>query len=194
MNGLTDITEAEISVIYNYSTGLHNGYLKAALWRVKARTFYPLKKIGNNSYDIGFICQDNNVLEAFYGLSMDNHPSDIISMVTAFYNCVNLKVVNVFNLRNISNASNAANAFYNCQKLEECYLKGVKVALSFGSSPLLSLTSLQYLVTNRANETTRITITVHATVWSKLNDADDYPEWNALLGEAYNQYIDFASA
>jgi len=51
------------------------------------------------------------------------------------------------------------------------------------------------MVANRANGTTRITITVHATVWSKLNDAVNYPEWNALLVDAVaNQYIDFASA
>jgi hypothetical protein len=79
--------------------------------------------------------------------------------------------------------------------LVTCYLKSIKVSLSFGSSPLLSLASLQYLVTNRANGMSRITITVHATVWAKLNDAVNYPTWNALLVDAVNnKYIDFASA
>ena len=92
------------------------------------------------------------------------------------------------------NADNVLNMFNGCVSLETAYLYQLKVSFSFAWSPLLSLASLQYLVNNRANGTTRITITVHPTVWSKLNNADDYQEWNALLVDAYNQNIDFASA
>ena len=195
MNGLTDITEAEMSVIYNYSTSLHNSNLRSALWGVKCRTFYPLKFMANNDYDISYICQLNNVLEAFFALKSSNIPADVRAMNLAFYGCVNLKIVNALRVRNISIAANIADAFNNCQKLEECYLHNVKVAFSFAFSPLLSLASLQYLVTNRANGTDRITITVHATVWAKLNDSVNYPTWNALWADAVNnQYIDFASA
>jgi hypothetical protein len=194
MNGLTDITEAEMSVIYNYSTSLHNANLRSVLSAIKCRTFYPLKFMMDNSYDISFICEINNVLVAFYLLN-GNLPADIILMPFAFYGCTNLKIVNALRVRNITNAANAVDAFNYCPKLEECYLHNVKVAFSFGSSPLLSLASLQYLVTNRANGTSRITITVHPTVWGYLNDAVGHPTWNALLVDAVNnQYIDFASA
>mgnify|MGYP000915936935 CR=1 FL=1 len=191
MNGLTDITEAEMSVIYNYSTSLNDINLRAALSRVKCRTFYPLKQMANSVCNITYICQDNDVLEVFL-VSINSHFGE---MMGAFYRCVKLKIVNGLRVLYVSLAANALNAFYYCQKLEECYLHSVKVGFSFEWSPLLSLASLQYLVTNRANGDTRITITVHATVWSKLNDAVNYPEWKALLVDAVdNQYIDFAKA
>lgn len=197
MNGLTDITEAEMYVIYNYSTALHNINLRSALSNIKCRTFYPLKVMLNSNTDIDYICQNNNVLEVFFSLLYHTAPiisTDISTMTFAFFGCVNLKIVNSLNVRNMTGANNAVNAFNNCQKLEECYFYGVRVAISFAWSPLLSLASLQYLVTNRANGTSTITITVHADVWAKLNDSYNYPEWVALLADAGANYINFAMA
>jgi len=88
------------------------------------------------------------------------------------------------------------NAFNGCTALITAPIKNLKVSFSFGSSPLLSLASLQYLVTNRANGTTPITITVHADVFAKLTSTDpQYAEWNAFWADAVaNEYIVFASA
>ena len=112
-----------------------------------------------------------------------------------FYNCSNLVKVDTIRMDNISSTGNAESMFSGCAKLKTAYLRQLKVSFSFSDCPLLSLGSLQYLITNRFNETTRITIRVHATVWSYLNDAVNYPGWNALLVDAVNnKYIDFASA
>ena len=111
-----------------------------------------------------------------------------------FYSATNLRVVDGLRCT-IASVTNAENCFTLCAKLEEAYIQILKVNFSFAWSPLLSLASLQYLVTNRDNGTTIITITVHADVWAKLTDSVNYPEWNALLVDAgANQYIDFASA
>jgi hypothetical protein len=117
------------------------------------------------------------------------------NIANVFRDCVKLNEVSVLDLQYITTTPFVAGAFLNCRALITVKIKNLKVSFSFASSPLLSLASLQYLITNRANGTTRITITVHATVWAKLNDAVNYPTWNALLVDAVaNQYIDFASA
>lgn len=198
--GLVDnITEQQMILIYNITnTAINDSSNTCAMQLTNIRTHMPATFYsGYNQLSCisrFFRC---SFLEAFvyksgwgasYGYRINNG-------YMMFYNCVELHTVDFISVDPITNATSAADCFYGCAKLVTAFIKSLKVSFSFGSSTLLSLTSLTYLVTNRANGTTRITITVHATVWSKLNDAVNYPEWNALLVDAVNnQYIDFASA
>ena len=83
------------------------------------------------------------------------------------------------------------NAFHHCYKLKEVRTKDLRHSISFEDSPLLSLASLQYLVTNASN-TSAINITVHANVYAKLSDETN-AEWHALLAQAAEKNIIFAT-
>jgi hypothetical protein len=136
-------------------------------------------------------CQNETTLEVFKFYLYNS----IQTTQRMFYGCSLLRTAETFRMQNITNANNALNMFNGCVSLETAYLRQLKVSFSFESSPLLSLASLQYLVTNRANETTPITITVHADVFAKLTSTDpQYAEWNAFWADAVaNEYIAFAT-
>ena len=68
----------------------------------------------------------------------------------------------------------------------------LKDNISFSNSPLLSLESLQYLITNAAN-TSPITVTVHADVYDKIQD-EGQVDWHALIETAAAKQITFATA
>lgn len=70
--------------------------------------------------------------------------------------------------------------------------KGLNANFGLPDSPLLSLESLQYLVTNAANGTTAITVTVHPTVYAKLTDTSN-TEWHAVMTAAVAKNISFAT-
>jgi hypothetical protein len=202
MYGITNLTESDVLEIYNASLPLASHSLVIGVATMEgvfayrtARTHFPLAyfasyyQAATRYFAQGNVKFEKFIFEGFYGgLAVGN-------ATNMFTGCTLLNEVRTLDLQYITNVSNVANIFLNCSSLVTCYVKKIKVSLSFGSSPLLSLASLQYLVTNRANGTTRITITVHATVWGYLNDAVGHPTWNALLVDAVNnQHIDFASA
>lgn len=76
--------------------------------------------------------------------------------------------------------------------LEEIRFKNIKVNLMIKDSPLISLESLQYLITNAAN-TSPITVTVHADVYAKIQD-EGQVDWHALIETAAAKQITFATA
>lgn len=61
-------------------------------------------------------------------------------------------------------------------------------------SPLLSLASFQNLI-DKAITGTEFTITVHPSIYAKITDATNYPEWAALVQRAAsrNALITFAT-
>ena len=70
-------------------------------------------------------------------------------------------------------------------------VKQLKANISLADSPLISLESLQYLITNAAN-TSVITVTVHADVYAKIQDESN-TDWHALLAAAEAKQITFAT-
>jgi len=201
MYGINDLTEADVAEIYNASiplasnaSGASNLNLEGVLAYRNCRTNFPLNYFSPYyQCSIRYLAQQNKKIEKFIyvGFYGEMRPGNITQ---AFYGCIKLNEVSVLNLQNITTTNNVNNAFRDCPALITAPIKNLKVSFSFEWSPLLSLASLQYLVNNRANGTTRITITVHATVWSKLNDAVNYPEWNAFWADAVaDEYIDFAT-
>jgi len=189
MNGITDLTELDVTKSYHFLQAYKN-QSSGAYQGSGIRTNFYLGNNANSNYNCRSWCQVVTTLEVF-----KFHSHNIITSTQfMFYGCSLLRTAETFRMTSIMNADNALNMFYECVSLETAYLRELKVSFSFEWSPLLSLASLQYLVTNRANGTTRITITVHPTVWSKLNDAVNYPEWNAFWADAVaDEYIDFAT-
>lgn len=194
LNGLTDITEAEMVDIYNYFTP----YANSTNWNA----CFVLTPIRTNTFTI-----NNNVsigataLQAFNNCSKievfrTNIPyGKVISDPTAmFRNCIKLIEVNYIQFLSSVTAAMCTNTFEACSALVTCNIRNLKTNISFAWSPLLSLESLQYLIQYRANGTTAITITVHPTVFAKLTDNTNYPTWYAVNQDALTKYITFASA
>ena len=82
-------------------------------------------------------------------------------------------------------------------------LHELAISKSLSDSPLLSLSTMQYLVSNAAN-TKVITVTVHPDVYAKLNGdmtneaaaatpADELAQWQALIAQAAEKQITFAT-
>ena len=196
MYGITNLTEADISNAYIASQQLLTvSWISAFAFR-KARVNFPIGYFiaAGNIFPMNYMASDNIDLEKFI---IDGYYGEVVSnnCVSAFRSCSSLNEFRTLKCSYLTSADLVNNMFLGCTSLVTCYLRQVKISFSFAWSPLLSLESLQYLVTNSANGTARITITVHPTVWAKLNDSGGYPTWNALLVDAVNnQYIDFASA
>lgn len=84
------------------------------------------------------------------------------------------------------------NAFAQCSALEDVRIHTLDFNVSFADCPKLSLASLQYMVTNGANNATPISVTVHPTVYAKLTDTGN-AEWHAVLTAAAAKKISFAT-
>ena len=121
-----------------------------------------------------------------------------------FFNCQKLRSINktvsaIYNLN-----GNPTDNFQNCVSLVE--IRGVlrgNCNISFSDSPLLSLSSLEYMV-SRAENTQAITVTVHPDVYAKLTgdttnaaaaalSADELAQWQSLVSAAAAKNIAFAT-
>ena len=121
-----------------------------------------------------------------------------------FYNCKKLRSINttepaIYNLNGYPTDN-----FQNCVSLVE--IRGVlrgNCNISFSDSPLLSLSSLEYMV-SRAENTQAITVTVHPDVYAKLTgdttnaaaaalSADVLAQWQSLVSAAAAKNIAFAT-
>lgn len=109
--------------------------------------------------------------------------------------CTKLKkIVGVVNVSSITEPMN--NTFDGSTLLESVSIYRLATSISFASCPLISLASLQYLVTNASSSipaSAPITVTVHADVYAKLTDTAQ-TDWHAVLTAAAAKNIAFASA
>lgn len=109
--------------------------------------------------------------------------------IAAFMRCEALREIDT----PIQFAAEPNSAFSSCAALEEVHIYKLAYNLNFGSSPLLSLASLQYLVDNAANGTKAIVLTVHPDVYAKLTDETN-TDWHAVAVAALAKNITIASA
>ena len=108
------------------------------------------------------------------------------NLSNAFRSCPKLRKISL-----IANYNTIDGAFVGCRSLEELTLKGLRHNVSFADSPLLNLTSFEYLIANATNTST-ITITVHPDVYAKLTDESN-TEWHLVLVDAAEKNIVFAT-
>lgn len=195
LNGLTDITEEQMREIYVKTNNMDlYGDLIAAYTNVRVRTNFGFRE---NTYRS---IKPINLWSAFRSsrfefLRLGSNSLDYVTNVnnvnSAFYGCHYLsKIIGVLNFANIT--GNVNYTFLSAEKLNSVFIKNLKVSIPFPDSPLLSLESLQYLITNAAN-TTAITVTVHADVYAKIQD-ETQTEWHALIASAQEKNITFATA
>ena len=196
LNGLTDITEEQMREIYVQTNPTKRVTdLCSVLNASSIRTNFPfLNRGGYKNIDCyaAFANCTNLEVVAFGARDEDNFfPSRIIY---AFINCIKLREIkSVLNVTSLESYNNKfLNTFSACRALEKILILNLKDNISFSNSPLLSLESLQYLITNAAN-TSPITVTVHADVYAKIQDETN-AEWHALIEMAAAKQITFATA
>ena len=196
LNGLTDITEEQMKVIYVQTNPTKRVTdLCSVLNASSIRTNFPfLNRGGYKNIDCyaAFANCTNLEVVAFGARDGDNFfPSRIHY---AFINCIKLREIkSILNVTSLESYNNKfLNTFSACRALEKILILNLKDNISFSNSPLLSLESLQYLITNAAN-TSPITVTVHADVYDKIQD-EGQVDWHALIETAAAKQITFATA
>lgn len=82
--------------------------------------------------------------------------------------------------------------FPGCVALSTFKLYGLRSDINLAEQSKLSLASLNFMIVNAANGTTKITVTVHPDVFAKLTDETN-AEWSAALAKAAEKNITFAT-
>ena len=208
LNGLTDITEAQMFTIfrethaYKFAGNLDNYFFRSPARTNLSRNTnvdsvnksYPLSMVEfarDSRFEV-LVINRNNEGDAYAG--------SIGSMNTAFYGCKALrKIIGVLWVRNLVFSEENTIQFHGCSNLEEVRIKGfIGKSLHLSDCPLLSYETLDYLVANAAN-TEAATVTVHGEVYAKLSGtASEYgdhtqEEWTALMTAAAEKQISFAT-
>jgi hypothetical protein len=202
LNGLTDITEKQMREIYLQTHVMD-----------KLSSYYNIFASSTFRTNLGFnmgITQTNGRMvsfrESFFfnqklevlRLSFDNNINETRMIRTddmfyAFYGCKKLKrIISPIYVYDIKDKLYFDYTFSQCILLETALLYKLRASISFPDSPLLSLESLQYMITNAAN-TSPITVTVHADVYAKIQDESN-ADWHSLLSAAQEKQITFATA
>ena len=192
LNGLTDITEEQMKVIYvqtNHMDYIEN--MNDVFSGLNFRTnlgFKQIRRANNRTFNLKNAFRENKNLEVLkLGNSTNDNwvmkCSDMQDFVTY---CSNLKEIIGY-----IECPVAVN-FLHTSLLEEIRFKNMVRNFGIKDSPLISLESLQYLITNAAN-TSPITVTVHADVYAKIQD-EGQVDWHALIETAAAKQITFATA
>lgn len=192
LNGLTDITEEQMKVIYvqtNHMDYIEN--MNDVFSGLNFRTnlgFKHVRRVNNRTFNLKNAFRENTNLEV---LKLGNSTNDNWVM-----KCSDIQdfVAYCSNLKEIIGYIECPVAvnFLSTPLLEEIRFKNIVRNFGIKDSPLISLESLQYLITNAAN-TSPITVTVHADVYAKIQD-ETQTEWHALIASAQEKNITFATA
>ena len=193
LNGLTDITEEEMSNMYALYCGFPETYninswsFGSSLADKRARTTIPFLC---HYYDFPRLMWDYKI--EVLRFIRENHDNPL------YMNFTNDSVLQSCNkLRKVEDVIDCSNRTVNVQflvlpLLEFMRLRGAKINVSIQDSPSLSLESVSYLVENAAN-TSAITVTVHPNVLAKLQDEEGHPDWYAVNTAAQGKQISFAT-
>ena len=202
LNGLTDITEEEMKTIYLQTHVMD-----------KLSSYYNIFASSTFRTNLGFnmgITQTNGRIVSFRESFFFNQKLEVLrlsfgnninetrmirtdDMFYAFHGCKKLKrIINQIYVYSIKDKSYFDHTFSQCILLETALLYKLSASISFPDSPLLSLESLQYMITNAAT-TSPITVTVHADVYAKIQD-ESQADWHALIEAATAKQITFATA
>lgn len=177
LNGLTDITEEEMRVIYKYAG---TPQTKAAFAYSKARTNLLMPGMYNGSvYEAMFYgCPNLEVAHLGNRQSLSPTSYDVPLVYTEgnnfFYLCKKLKKIYGKIYQRINNWDLT---FGECPALEEVRIAELYSSIQLSWSPNLSKESVQYMITNAkplsGAAVGSITITLHPTAYARLKDDAD---------------------
>lgn len=175
LNGLTDITEEEMRVIWQED--LSGWYQKGRTNLTRNISVKGNTGGYNGGIDIACICINNKNLQVF------NLGADCFAryMDSAFRECSNLETIDTRFRVVPYNTSLGINTFMGCIKLKDVrfnnhYLR-MKATLNLYDSPLISKESVLSAITTTDNASATsagfLTITLHADAYARLNDDAD---------------------
>lgn len=193
LNGLTDITEDQMLVIYRDSyMGMRITDRTAIYENSGMRTNFPMIVIGGYRYVPSHAMFTGCSKLEVAAVPVENglyYPSEISY---AFRDCAKLKqILGILRLDTLTYKRLSA-MFSGCVALEKVFLRGLSSDLSLADSPLISLDSLQNMV-SQSSATSPITITVHEDVYAKIQD-EGQADWHALIAAGQAKNITFATA
>lgn len=134
-------------------------------------------------------CQYVTVLSVYSSVGLIIRPVQATNLFAA---CRRLeKIYGIIDLQYIKQSSVTNSIFMLCSHLTSVNVKNLNCDISIAQVPMVSLESLDYMVTNATNTST-ITITVHPDVYAKLTDEAN-AEWHQVLLDAAAKNITFAT-
>lgn len=165
-NTLVDLTYEDMQKIMIESGGKPFSITSSGLFKASAgngRTIlFPIintTSIGTTlSSNFSVIADSNQTIEDF---TLNSFFSLIKYLSYAFYGAKRLRTINL----NVTQLVDIVSAFGGCVSLQNAYLRGLKVSVSFPSCPLLTNESILYMINNA--QTATITITLHASVYAR---------------------------
>lgn len=178
LNGLTDITEEQMRVIYKYAG---TPQVRGAFAYSKARTNFPMSGMYNGKLE-SYMFYACDKLEVVYlgnrqiPPSVYDEPFVSVEGNNSFSLCPKLKKI-YGKLICYSSYINWDLTFGECDALEEVRIALLNSPIKLSWSPNLSKESVQYMITN-ANPPSgaavgSITITLHPTAYARLKDDAD---------------------
>lgn len=175
LNGLTDITEAEMRVIYKYAG---TPQTKAAFAYSKARTNLPMPGMYDGAVYGAMFYGCPNLEVAYLGNRQSSQISYDVPLVytegnNCFYLCKKLKKI----YGKIHQRNHWDLTFGDCLALEEVRIAELYSSIQLSWSPNLSKESVQYMITNAkplsGAAVGSIAITLHPTAYARLKDDAD---------------------
>lgn len=166
INGLTDVTYEQALEIYSLTAdGLENSILIRKFESSGIRTAFRRRfhhSHGNVWQNSTFA---NSRIEIFLTAG-----HLVFFMFTVggfngiFRDCSNLKTVKHIYYNGV--VANNDGAFDGCVALEDCYIFGLQSSISFSSSPMLNINSIEYIIL-RATTAAGIVITLHPVAYAR---------------------------
>lgn len=189
LNGLTDLTYEQALKIFNqqvqtpaeYASKYHNTKGIPTCLCIYSPQYWEEISL----YQFAAFNTDIKVIN----LSLNTNEIHAADMRNTFRGCISLtKVTSI-----IYDGGNTSwiGTFADATILEDIQIHNLKHSIDIRSTPVISLSSLQYLVTNATN-TSAINITVHSDVFAKLTDESN-TEWYQVLLDAAAKNINFAT-
>lgn len=164
LNGIMDIGYQEAMEIMLYYTRRTLSTLHYAFTGAGVRTLFPLKTPSEGvSIYYGFARSslEKIVFDGRVYISRDSY------IRAAFKECRFLRVIKGVICTPYVKFLEVFDA---CYALEEVRIQRLATSISFKDSPLLSLESISYMMTNAYNDTGAITITLHPTAYARVTD------------------------
>ena len=187
LNGVNDLTENDMRIIYNYKDALYHLNIPRVLQGVKIRTMIPFSGHQNASDFFlvvpvnGYCTFTSTSLEILRLSTAKNYNINIVDHFlmpltkstqwnAAMYQCSNLKEIYPIDVRTVT--SYTSNVFSGCTSLIELRLFGVAGSITISDSANISKESILYIV-NNSTATSAITITLHPDAYARLADDAD---------------------
>lgn len=183
LNGITDLTESDMSYIYEHKEYAKSLNIARYFQENKnVRTIYPLN-CNSSSYEQVFMSNKLSLTLPYYNCNIEvlkfSKPQTLAqtkgipfatgSMSSAFSGAQKLKTIYPID---VSGVTNTGNSFSKTVELVDVRLIGLKCNVAFNDSVNLSKESVLYIIQN-AIPTSAITVTLHADAYARLvNDAD----------------------